>query len=288
MSDIPLGASFQVLVDYRETKLIEELNAILSVPITSANLEIGDIQIVGENIKLLFERKTVADLTASIKDHRYSEQKARILSTFPPHMCTYIIEGIKFGEPLPHTYTTRPSQYIAKSTLDSAMIHTMYRDRMHVVTTSNVKCTAVFLKNVLDKCIANPHHFRVIVPCQQQLQNIEDTNETSQQNPDQPTQTQPQTQPTQQSTSHDYVATLKHKTKKIDNIDKETCYIMQLSQIPGISYKIAKEIAAIYPSYKQLLSTLSSCETDKEKLSLLTGINMIAAKKAQKILEYIM
>ena len=63
---------------------------------------------------------------------------------------------------------------------------------------------------------------------------------------------------------------------------------MQLSQIPGISYKIAKEIAAVYPSYKELLSTLTSCETDKEKLSILTGINMIAAKKAQKILDYVL
>jgi len=260
---------FNVLVDYRETQLLEILNSILPFPPKSVNLDIGDIHIVGDGVQLLFERKSASDLAASIKDHRYSEQKARILSTYPPHKCTYIIEGVGFGEQqLPKTLSK--TQTISKSTLDGAMIHTLYRDRMHVITTANVACTAEFIKNVLSKCMANPHYFKAT----QQLQNIGD-----------PT---PDNQHPQTSTCQEYVATLKHKTKKIDNIDKATCYIMQLSQIPGVSYKIAKEIAAIYPSYTQLLSTLNSCDTDKEKLNILTGINMIAAKKAQKIIDFIL
>lgn len=43
------------------------------------------------------------------------------------------------------------------------------------------------------------------------------------------------------------------KTKKGDNLTKDICYINQLSQIPGISKKIAQFIASHYPSFTLLL-----------------------------------
>ena len=262
--------SFEFLIDFRETKLHAKLSQILPIQPTSANLDIGDVQIVyksahaqeddlseevadtrqpppPQSFTLLFERKTTADLVASIKDHRYSEQKSRILSSsIAPHLCTYIIEGHTMGS----THTIPGG--ISAAVFESALIHTMYRDKIHVITTSSVDGTASYLHSVLLKCMANPQYF------------------------------------TQQYDACDspYVATLKHKLRKIENIDKQTCYIMQLSQIPGISYKIAKEIAEVYPTMHSLTSGLHACVTEKEKVTLLTKIKMIAEKKAKTIVEY--
>ena len=73
------------------------------------------------------------------------------------------------------------------------------------------------------------------------------------------------------------------KSKKIDNIDKDTCYLLQLSQIPNISKEIAKKIKEKYPNIRTLLKALD--DTDN-KLGLLLEINKIGEFKAKKILEY--
>ncbi len=49
-------------------------------------LDVGDIQFVDKVSKIPFiiiERKTYADLEASIKDGRYKEQKERMLKAYP-------------------------------------------------------------------------------------------------------------------------------------------------------------------------------------------------------------
>jgi len=152
----------QVLVDYREAKLIDALTKILPIEPISTNLEIGDIQIKGlsnstnssNSFTLLFERKAGNDLAASIKDHRYSEQKKRILSALPSHACTYILEGSIFGSQR-SIYNANISQTI----LESAIIHTMYRDKMHVITTPDINATASFIASVYAKCVAHPEYF---------------------------------------------------------------------------------------------------------------------------------
>lgn len=80
--------------------MLEELKRLSSQPVfkdivtTSANLLLGDIQIeVGENHKILLERKTVDDLLASIKDGRYEEQSHRLQTMRSQYKIYYIIEG---------------------------------------------------------------------------------------------------------------------------------------------------------------------------------------------------
>ena len=85
--------------------------------------------------------------------------------------------------------------------------------------------------------------------------------------------------------SNDYIDNCKIKTKKCDNIDKETCYLLQLSQIPGISKQIAKNIKDIYPSLNILLKTLNDAENPVE---LLVKIPNIGQQKATKIIEYLL
>ena len=88
-------------IDNRERDLIQ-LFQNNNVAIQSYNLDIGDIQIhyVDENnedyLLTIIERKTYDDLSTSIKDGRYKEQKNRILNSIPQNIRKiYLIEGNK-------------------------------------------------------------------------------------------------------------------------------------------------------------------------------------------------
>ena len=65
-------------IDYRERTLLEECQKILpeypAIKIESSNLKLGDMM-TGHSI---IERKTWADLEASMKDKRYTEQSFRL------------------------------------------------------------------------------------------------------------------------------------------------------------------------------------------------------------------
>ena len=86
----------KLLIDNREPK---EMISILKSRLKTVeldNLDIGDFVIktdVGETV-MIMERKSLADLVASIKDGRYAEQSFR-LSEYPinNHNIYYIIEG---------------------------------------------------------------------------------------------------------------------------------------------------------------------------------------------------
>jgi len=215
----------RLLIDCRETRLITLLNEI-DVPFESQNLELGDIQIVAPDFTLIFERKAGNDLEASIKDGRYQEQKARLLGL----RCTYILE----------------STQIDTEAKQSAVIHTMYRDNMHVVFTRDLSETGGFIKNVYQRCLAHPEYFSGA------------------------------------SLAGSYLNTL--KSKKSENINPENCWILQLSQLPGISTTIAKSISQVYPTMAKLLDALRSSDNPAK---LLSQIDKIAGKKAAKILEFL-
>ena len=63
-----------LLIDNREQKLIPFLPEF-----TARQLELGDIIIDSSNHKIIFERKTIPDFNASLKDGRYRNQKLRLL-----------------------------------------------------------------------------------------------------------------------------------------------------------------------------------------------------------------
>jgi len=138
-----------------------------------------------------------------------------------------------------------------QSILDGVIYHTMFRDRMHVMFSSSVKETADIVLAIFNKCLKNPEKF---------VATGENTN---------------------------YVANLKIKKCKMENIDKETCYILQLCQIPNISHVIAKEIAKRYRNWKELVEAIESYDTLKEKIEIFTAIPMIGDKKAKQIIEYL-
>ena len=85
--------SLECIIDNRERGLIKLLNNIPDeVRITIDTLDVGDIVFRNDSsIVLVIERKTVADLDASIIDGRHREQKARLFASESRFM--YVIEG---------------------------------------------------------------------------------------------------------------------------------------------------------------------------------------------------
>ena len=85
----------RIVLDTRETALFDKCTSLL--PLSVKSLAIGDAAIqneAGHDI-LLFERKSIPDLLASIKDGRYEEQSHRLIhaSGLHPHNIVYIVEG---------------------------------------------------------------------------------------------------------------------------------------------------------------------------------------------------
>tara|TARA_B000000475_G_scaffold267084_1_gene257709 strand:+ start:100 stop:771 length:672 start_codon:yes stop_codon:yes gene_type:complete len=131
--------------------------------------------------------------------------------------------------------------------LSSAYINTLLRDRIPIIFTNSVSNTAKLIKLIYDKLKENPSRFVL-----------------------------------EQTT---YVNTLKTKIKKIENIDKRNCFILQLCQIPMINQKIAIKIAEEHSSMKDFIKTLEGWENPSEYLQ---AIDNIGAKKAEKIIEYLL
>jgi crossover junction endonuclease MUS81 len=136
--------------------------------------------------------------------------------------------------------------------LTSIYFNSSYRDNIKVFFTKNINDTITFLLLLSTKIIDKPHNF---------IQNEEKKEEP------------------------DYIDICKIKSKKSDNIDKETCYLLQLSQIPNISKQISKNIKDVYPTMKILLNTLI---TSEKPLELLMQIPNIGKQKANKIIEYLL
>ena len=78
-----------LIIDNRERDLISILK-----PNNTANLDHGDIMITYDSqVFAIFERKTLSDLAASIKDGRYHNQKKALLESYDTNKLYYIIEG---------------------------------------------------------------------------------------------------------------------------------------------------------------------------------------------------
>jgi ERCC4-type nuclease len=110
--------------DFLET----ELRA-LGLPVVRQRLDVGDIQLSFEDTQLVVERKTWADLAASICDSRWHEQKSRMLAGEGDEARTryaYLIEG-----QLLDWERSSGSRMQAKS-LWAALLKTQLRDQMYV------------------------------------------------------------------------------------------------------------------------------------------------------------
>jgi crossover junction endonuclease MUS81 len=240
-----------ITIDARETAMYNDIierdldNYKERVQINSENLLLGDIHITYENITHIFERKTLQDLQASILDGRYKEQKARLLSTTPQKYITYIIEGDNILSP--NSYSKN------KSMIQSAYLHTLFRDNIRIIYTKNIEETTTLILLISTKILDRPEKFLY----------------------------------EEYTADKCYTDFVKLKKKKIDNIDSKSCFIMQMSQIPMISNIIAKNIYAKYTSMGNLVKSLDVFETTELKVKELCKLDGIGKEKALSIIKNI-
>ena len=239
-----------IIIDNRETELYKDIierdldKYKDKITITKEQLELGDIIIKiddDSDSTFVYERKTMNDMISSVKDGRYKEQKTRLMSNY--ENINYIIEG---------TDIICSNNSHSQQLLTSIYYYSMYRDKINVLFTKNVKETVTLILLISTKMVDKPENFKA-QSSKEQKEQIE------------------------------YIDVCKIKSKKISNIDKDTCYLLQLSQIPTISKQLAKNIKEVYPNLKSLLAILE----DEKKVEILMKISGIGLNKANKIVEYL-
>ena len=132
-----------IIIDYRETDLIKDMTNVNTndkLTISNANLELGDIQFhVNGSCILMFERKTVSDLAASISDGRYKEQSHRLTNaSLSNHQIYYLIEG---------NISAHKSRYsrITSAAMLSSLCSLSYIKGFSIWNTSSLRETTTFL-----------------------------------------------------------------------------------------------------------------------------------------------
>ena len=256
----------KIVVDVRESGLLDALKAHIShmssepsqsVTVESAALPIGDIllsattQAAHAERRLLIERKSLADLAASIKDGRYREQKARMLATHIKDDVMYIIEvpsSFRF------TRSTNKVNGMPLSSLQSAIASLLVKSGVRTMLTRDVADTAGLVLKLLRYLSEAPTSASKHEELHEQAMCIAST----------------------------------VNVKRIANLDSAQCLIQQLAQIPGISFKLASTIVESFKvrSMAGMISTmvpLSSAERLK-RLRIIPGIGL---QKARVILNYL-
>jgi ERCC4-type nuclease len=242
------------VIDSRESKLISLFNSFYDVKnskylLSYESLDIGDIQIVYNNkIVHIYERKTLADLLASIKDNRYKEQKNRLFEMNKGNeiKINYIIEEFK-------GYNNINDSSIIGSLCSLTLINDF-----GMFYTKDVKDTYFLIIEIINRFVKNPDKF--LNECKNN----------------------------QNSESNIIVS-----KKKSANITRNNMLVILLSQIPGISNKIASTILLYHSTMSDLILKLNEYTEVKDKVNYLSKLKFednsrsIGVKTSEKIIEYL-
>lgn len=232
----------QIVIDEREQALYDKLRG--KTGVQKAVLPLGDVTLAFEDHLWLIERKTLADLLASVKDGRYEEQSYRLQHAHDPRRVFYVIEGSL------STLRSEKERTLVHSIMTSLQVFKGFA----VVRTASVQETADWLWSAADKMFRDMT-IKHKVPV---------SSEAGTPGPDQ-------------------YATVVKKVKK-DNVTPENMCQILLCQLPGISHVAAMAISRAYPSLLQLMDSLRSdprcmegmTTTDKNGKSRKLGKNVHA------------
>jgi ERCC4-type nuclease len=266
-----------ITIDVREQDLIKMIKQlIITIPsfkdieINVASLPIGDIVISDkEEEKLIIERKSIQDLSASIKDKRYEEQSYRLNgSNYHNHNIIYLIEG-----DVNKSVNVFKSNSIDKLTLYSAIFSLNYYKGFSVLRTFSIEETAIFICNTLRKMKKGLLENKVAFyknkeTVLKEKATYENNNEKDINDNHKDIENQENSDNEEKSNGKNYVNVIK-KIKK-ENITPDNIGEIMLCQIPGISSVTA---LAIMKNFKTFHNLISSVETDKSCLNNITYKN---------------
>jgi len=252
-------AAMELHIDNRERELINSHSFDTFNPKLS-NLELGDI-VIKYNGKTfaVFERKTLSDLAASIKDSRYANQKKRLLENYDVKQIYYIIEGVlDYGECSPADIKING---ISKNTLLSCIYNMSFRDHIQVFRTTGIDQTIDLIKGVFKRVSENPEKYT----------KGDAAGGTPGGTPDVDAGAGVDAGVDAGVGASAGAGASDEQIIKKQVSTPEEFFIRMLYQIPGVSLKTGKAIADKYPTLFSLYDSLSK-HSDAEKLKTLKDI----------------
>jgi len=254
----------KIRVDNREHELLKYIKElIVNIPLFKdlevqvENLPLGDV-IISNNVedKLIIERKSINDLSASIKDGRYEEQSYRLNGlNHPNHNIIYLIEGDV------NRVNRFKDNKMEKLTLYSSIFSLNYYKGFSVIRSFSIDESAIFICNTANKLRKGEAENKL--PYYQNNQNnlailkpisLEETEEMT-------------------CNDKDYVSVVK-KIKK-DNITPDNIGEIMLCQIPGISSITAMAIMSKFKTFPNLISQIQENENCLKDISYTNAKNQV-------------
>jgi len=286
----------KVIIDEREKDLFEKCESILCssripsyVQLSKEVLDLGDILIKTDDGKdvLLIERKSFADLLASIKDGRYEEQSYRLLhsSGFPPHSVFYLVEGM-------YSQLRAP---LEKKIIMSAITSMQFFKGFSIQRTSTLHESAEWLLHFADKIERN--FGKGIIPYYLTRPFLKYFSRTNRE-PDQIVE-QPLTQTAISSETNETEAEIVHtnaeycqvvKKVKKENVTPENIGEIILCQIPGISAITAMAIMKPFKHFTHFMEEITKNPGCIENITTETNgkIRKISKKSIESIKNYLL
>lgn len=283
----------ELCVDVRERALLSELPRHLSimlhqqtcrrtppppVNLRTAALSVGDVHVVTtcqktatRRVWLVVERKTVADLCASIVDGRYREQLARMRSAgLPASSLLYVLEGgdgVSFDPERPMACAGGVGPAAVRGALGALLL----RRRVRVAFTKDVSDTAALLALAAKYAAADAadaaHAAHAAAHAGAGVGEEAAAASSS---------------AAQRSAEAAAVASAVagSGSRKSAGLDPARCFLQQLCQVPRVSVRIARVLASEFGSMRALYATLGSLSSQERvrRLSALPGIGVKGAR----------
>ena len=116
-------------------------------PTERKRLDVGDVMISSDDRKIVLERKTWTDMSASLCDGRWHEQKSRMLNEDGTTKFGYVIEGHILD------WNSHSFHCINSNAMWGALIKTQIRDDMYVFHTVDKNATCLLLKYLYENLV---------------------------------------------------------------------------------------------------------------------------------------
>lgn len=239
----------KLYIDNREPKaIIDSLEFINNssknkITIEIKSLDLGDFVLydeINEEAIIIIERKSLADLEASIKDGRYNEQSYRLSqNTLANHNIYYLIEGSIIN------YKNKSF----KNTLYSSLFSLSYFKGFSIFNSLNTNESAEIIYSFVNKFLRTKdkvgyYSNNISITNNEDLENNEELKIENKED--------------------NYLANIKN-TKK-SNITRENIDILMLMQIPGVSITSATTIMNTHKTINNLVNNLIKDETCLDSL----------------------
>lgn len=220
----------KLMIDSRETALYQHLYEIFTqgpacpfpLQVVKETILIGDVHIINDDdqIELVIERKTTADLASSLSDGRWSEQKKRALAHFP---CTKLMYMIEMNSPTDiFHYQNRFSRVNGDAVLSAIMNLTMN----HHIPSVFLFSTEQVAKYIYKLC-GQYYKKKTVYDKKKDNTNYDES----------------------------YVASI--SSRKQENMTSETYFMYCLQGIPHVSSKTARQIMALFDnSFLSFMDTI--------------------------------